>query len=722
MLRELKLLRRFLMILTLVSLSFFGMHQAVASEEEISFEADSVTVSQEDGSMYATGNVVMSQAGLRLTADEVRYNRDSDSAVASGNVEFIDADGAVHRADVMTLDTEFTHIVAETLRSRYPDGSFVTAENGDIRTESVSIFNSSRFSPCDCDFENGETPIWDMRASSTRHNVETKTIIHRNVRMHIMNVPIGYLPYLAHPDWTVRRRSGFLTPSFVVSSDLGFTASIPYYHVIDDTSDVELTPYRFQYRGAALRTKYRQRWDNSDLDVAVIAASVNTYKKEREAVGAIDANYRTTIGDDWRVNARLHRASQDTFLRRYKFESEKRLKSEVTAERIKSNRYYRVEMSDIQGLNAADTPDKEPTILPHIFYEKVGPGFREGQRLKTEISAIQVDNDDGHDLSRWTGNVQVEEQITKGPHHTSATLGAIGSYYSIQKKPVGATTRTDDLGRLTPVGSLNWRYPFSVSAGGRSAIVEPQAQMVYIGGDDKSDKIPNRDSSDYRIDEANLFLINRYQGYDYLRPGTRADVGISAVANDAVLGEVSGFAGISRRMSGKPSTGLAVNDEDIYSDYVASLSVDPEGPFKVTWSGRLASHDFKLNESKTNVSSQFRRLSYSLEHLQVAQPYFSSATSDLEELKASFAYDLTGGWRLKGSQVWNLSNGKSVRDTSTASLTWTGGIQNCLTVNFDYDRDLEKDRDIKANDTFLITVNFKYLGAITQRDFDDSSN
>ena len=722
MLRELKLLRRFLMILTLVSLSFFGMHQAVASEEEISFEADSVTVSQEDGSMYATGNVVMSQAGLRLTADEVRYNRDSDSAVASGNVEFIDSDGAVHRADVMTLDTEFTHIVAETLRSRYPDGSFVTAENGDIRTESVSIFNSSRFSPCDCDFENGETPIWDMRASSTRHNVETKTIIHRNVRMHIMNVPIGYLPYLAHPDWTVRRRSGFLTPSFVVSSDLGFTASIPYYHVIDDTSDVELTPYRFQYRGAALRTKYRQRWDNSDLDVAVITASVNTYKKEREAVGAIDANYRTTIGDDWRVNARLHRASQDTFLRRYKFESEKRLKSEVTAERIKSNRYYRVEMSDIQGLNAADTPDKEPTILPHIFYEKVGPGFREGQQLKTEISAIQVDNDDGHDLSRWTGNVQVEEQITKGPHHTSATLGAIGSYYSIQKKPVGATTRTDDLGRLTPVSSLNWRYPFSVSAGGRSAIVEPQAQMVYIGGDDKSDKIPNRDSSDYRIDEANLFLINRYQGYDYLRPGTRADVGVSAVANDAVLGEVSGFAGISRRMSGKPSTGLAVNDEDIYSDYVASLSVDPEGPFKVTWSGRLASHDFKLNESKTNVSSRFRRLSYSLEHLQVAQPYFSSATSDLEELKASFAYDLTGGWRLKGSQVWNLSNGKSVRDTSTASLTWTGGIQNCLTVNFDYDRDLEKDRDIKANDTFLITVNFKYLGAITQRDFDDSSN
>ena len=83
--------------------------------------------------------------------------------------------------------------------------------------------------------------------------------------------------------------------------------------------------------------------------------------------------------------------------------------------------------------------------------------------------------------------MQVEEQITKGPHHASATLGAIGSYYSIQKKPVGATTRTNDLGRLTPVGSLIgassclWRT---------ISYDEPQAQMVYIGGDDKSDKIP----------------------------------------------------------------------------------------------------------------------------------------------------------------------------------------------------------------------------------------
>ena len=688
----------------------------MAADQDISFEADSVTVNQDDGSMLATGNVEMRQAGMTLTADEVRYNRDEDRAVASGNVTFVDADGGVHRSEVMTLDTEFTHIVADTLRSRYPDGSFFTADSGDIKTDSVSVYDSSRFSPCDCDFENGETPIWDLRATSTRHNVETRTIIHRNVRMHIMNLPIGYLPYLAHPDWTVRRRSGFLAPSFIVNTDLGLTASIPYFFVIDETSDAEITPFRFQHRGNAVRTRYRQFWDNSEFGATLYTANVETYKKNRENVAAIDASYGARIGAGWDVNMRLRRASQDTFLRRYKFDSDKSLKSEVVAQKQTEDRYYRVEMWDMQGLNASDTPDTEPSVLPHVFYEKIRPGVRPGQRIKTEISAMQVDNDEGHDLSRWTGNVELSDEIEAGGITTDLKAGVIGSYYSIQKKPAAATTKTDDLGRVTPMASVEWRSPISVSTASRSGVLEPRLQLAYVGGEDKTDEIPNRDSADYRVDEANLFLLNRYQGYDYLRPGTRADVGVSALSEDALLGEISGFVGASYRLSGKPSRGLAVNDNDNLSDIVATLSVNPDIPLQVDWSGRMASDDLKLNESRTSVSGTIANLGLSVEHLQLAKPYFQNATSDLEELKLTATYNLPGGWSAKGTQVWNLSNGKTKRDSSTASLAWTGGIQNCLTVNLDYDRDVDSDRDISANDQFLLTVNFKYLGSISQND------
>ena len=707
---------RFLRVLALVVIGLISGVSASVAQEDISFEADSVAVNDEDGSLFATGNVLMRQAGMTLRADEVRYNKTDGRAVASGDVSFTATDGTVHKSDVMTLDSEFTHIVAETLRSKYPDGSFFTAKDGDIKTESLSVFDGSRFSACKCDFENGETPIWDLRATSTRHDVTTGTIVHRNVRMHIMNVPIGYLPYLAHPDWTVRRRSGFLTPTFVLNTDLGLVASIPYFQVIDDTRDVEFTPYIFQHRGKAVRTRYRQKWDNSEAGVSIVTANVETYKKRRENVASIDASYGARIGDDWDVNARLQRSTQDTFMRRYKFDGETRLESKVVAERLKTNRYYRVEASDIQGLNAADTPEKEPTILPHVFYEKVRPGLRPGQHIKTEISAIQVDNDDQHDLSRWTGNVEVHDEIKTGRVVTDLRAGAIASYYSIQKKPASATTKTDDLGRVTPQVSAGWRMPLALTSMNRSAVLEPRMQLVYVGGPDMTDDIPNRDSADYRIDEGNLFLLNRYQGYDYLRPGSRADMGVSAVAQDALIGEVAGFVGASYRLTGKASKGLAVNERDSLSDIVASLSVDPDMPFSVSWSGRMSSSDLTLNESRSTVSGTYRKLGYSIEHQQLEKSYFKSSASNLEEMKLTLSYDLPHGWSASGTQVWNLSNGQRKRDSATASLKWTGGIQNCLSFNLDYDRDLDSDRDISSNDQFMLRINFKYLGSITQKD------
>ena len=182
------------------------------------------------------------------------------------------------------------------------------------------------------------------------------------------------------------------------------------------------------------------------------------------------------------------------------------------------------------------------------------------------------------------------------------------------------------------------------------------------------------------------------------------------------MGDVTGFVGASYRLSGKASQGLAVNEDENLSDIVASLGVNPDIPFKISWSGRMASNNLELNESRTTISGAVRKLGYTVEHVQMAKPYFKSAASDLEEMKVSMSYSLPDGWTASATQVWDLSNGKTKRDSSTAALKWTGGIQNCLTISLDYDRDLQKDRDISSSDQFMLTVNFKYLGSITKND------
>ena len=687
---------------------------AFAADKPIGFEADNVVVDQADGSLFATGNVELKQANNTLRADEVTYYRNQNKAIARGNVVHIDGDGTVTNAAIMEIDTEFSHILAETIISNFTTGEWLSADQADRIAGDRGIFDASRFTPCKCDFLNGERPLWDIKASQSVRNEKTQTITHYNMRMSVLNVPVGYLPFLSHPDWTVRRRSGVLTPSFIISSDLGFTPSIPYYQIIDETSDVEFTTYKYQYRGLGVKSRYRKLWDRAELNATIYTANVETYKKNRELVGAVDATYASRIGNGWDIRANLRRASQDTFMRRYDFNDDTSLKSTISATRTIDNRYYRVEASDRQSLLASDKTLNEPTVLPSIFYEKTEKGWRGNQKFRTELSAVQLDNDQGHDMARWSGIFEVAEDFDLPLGIANYEANVSGNYYSIHTKPDSAATSLGDISFVTPALSVGWRLPIAVVGANRTAIFEPQARLAFIGGKDRTSAIPNRDASDYRIDEANLFLLNRYQGKDYILPGTRADIGVSATTNDNFFGDVSGFFGVSRRLSGKTSAGLNTDQGDKYSDYVASLTINPANSLNLRWSGRLSSKDLTLNESKTSLSSALGTGSLSVTHNQLAKAYFASSDDDREELSASYSQSLIGGWQFSATQLWDLSYGKTRRKKSTAALSWNGGVQDCLYVTINYEHDPVADRDVSAVDQLNFVIGFKNLGAISQ--------
>lgn len=703
-------LRCLLFLLVLITPANF----AFAADEPIGFEADNVVVNQADGSLFATGNVELKQANNTLRADEVTYYRNQNKAIARGNVVHIDGDGTVTNATMMEIDTEFSHILAETIISNFTTGEWISADHADRIAGDRGIFDASRFTPCKCDFLNGERPLWDIKASQSVRNEKTQTITHYNVRMNVLNVPVGYLPFLTHPDWTVRRRSGFLTPSFIISSDLGFTPSIPYYQIIDETSDAEFTTYKYQYRGLGVKSRYRKLWDRAELNATVYTANVETYKKNRELVGAVDATYASRIGNGWNIKANLRRASQDTFMRRYGFNDDTSLKSTIMATRTIDNRYYSVEASDRQSLLASDKTLNEPTVLPSIFYEKTEKGWRENQQFRTELSAVQLDNDQGHDMARWSGIFEVAEDFELPLGIANYEANVTGNYYSIHTKPDSAATTLGDISFVTPALSVGWRLPIAVVGANRTAILEPQARLAFIGGKDRTSVIPNRDASDYRIDEANLFLLNRYQGKDYILPGTRADIGVSATTNDNFFGDVSGFFGVSRRLSGKTSAGLNTDQGDKYSNFVASLTANPANSLNLRWSGRLSSKDLTLNESKTSLSSALGAGSLSLTHNQLAKAYFASSDDDREELSATYSQSLIGGWQFLATQLWDLSYGKTRRKKSTAALSWNGGVQDCLYITINYEHDPVADRDVSGIDQLNFVIGFKNLGAISQ--------
>ena len=57
-------------------------------------------------------------------------------------------------------------------------------------------------------------------------------------------MPLVWVPYFYYPDPTVKRRSGFLTPEYSHSDDLGFSAGVPYYYSLSPSADLTVTPVR----------------------------------------------------------------------------------------------------------------------------------------------------------------------------------------------------------------------------------------------------------------------------------------------------------------------------------------------------------------------------------------------------------------------------------------------------------------------------------------------
>jgi LPS-assembly protein len=78
-----------------------------------------------------------------------------------------------------------------------------------------------------------------------------------------------------------------------------------------------------------------------------------------------------------------------------------------------------------------------------------------------------------------------------------------------------------------------------------------------LKGSDRTEDIPNRDAADFRLDEANMFLANRFQGRDFILPGSHVAAGVSGITESSFLGDVSGFIGLSYRTSGTPAASIS---------------------------------------------------------------------------------------------------------------------------------------------------------------------
>ena len=188
----------------------------------------------------------------------------------------------------------------------------------------VTFFEKGVFTSCK---KTDKCPPWKISAEKIEHNKTKQQIIYKNAWLEVYDFPVFYFPKFFHPDPSVKRQSGFLTPDLGSSQNTGSSISTPYFYVISDDKDITVKPQLFDNNKFLLQSEFRQKTKKtlSILDFGFVKGhdSNNNDKGDTRAhmftSSTVDLSLDNYLNSVLKVN--YQKTTNDNYLKIFNLES-----------------------------------------------------------------------------------------------------------------------------------------------------------------------------------------------------------------------------------------------------------------------------------------------------------------------------------------------------------------------------------------------------------------
>lgn len=674
--------------------------------------ADSMTYDRELGLITASGNVQITYGERILIADKITYNQKTDIVQALGNASLTDSTGEVLLGDRFDITGDLKDGVIYNIglvladRSRVA-GSGARRSNG-IKTE----VRNAVYSPCNlCEDDPEASPLWQLKAVRVIHNTEEKRVEYRDAWLEVFGVPVAYTPYLSHPDPTVKRRSGLLAPSFSSSSELGFRVEAPYFWAIDDYQDATITPLITTDGGSGAILEYNRNFEKGEIRANGSFVLNDPDKSER---GYIDFESKYHINNTWRAGLNVETASDDTYTRRYGFDTESVLESRAYLEGFKGKNYQSVNAYAFTDLRSDSESRNSPVILPIYDFNYVGNRDRLGGFASFDFNALNLmrDSDDVNTRRislrpRWDrpfrGNY--------GELYNASVSIAADAYHSSNVTKDDGTEFTGLAGRVLPRASLSWRLPLIRPGTTFNNTVEPIVKFVAAPNVGNTTLIPNEDSPEIEFDETNLLSDNLFDGIDRIEGGMRVSYGMNWIVTGKNDGSASFFLGQAYRPREDSNFGPGSGLDDKFSDFIGRVHFRPNQFADITYRTQLSSDDIEVQRNELTGTVGPSALQASASYIFIGQQP-GSEFEGREELNTSLSSHINKYVSANFSSLYD------VEDSDLRSLGLQVVYENeCLKFTSQLTRSFFEDRDLRPEDRVTFTIVLKTLGEFTTNAF-----
>lgn len=700
---------------------------ALAQGAPVDFEADSLVHDEKTQTVTAEGDVELSQSGRILKAEKIIYNLATDTAVAEGDVVFVDDNGDVHFAESVNLNEQMTKGLVEGMRTVMHDESRLWADKA-RRDGDIFTLEDARYTACaPCEKNPDKTPPWQIKAKKVTLDQEENMVSYQSARLEVGGAPVFYAPYFSHPDGTVERKSGFLTPEFGWNSELGGVADVAYFMDIAQNTDATVGVMMTTQEGPALKGQVRHRTKSAriQLDGSVAYSDYTdstggrNIAKEDEWRGHFFVDGLWNMNDKWRSGVNLKLTSDDQYLRQYDITSLDTLENEVYVERFDNRNYADVRFISFQDLRINRSNVDQPDILPTATMSFVGkPNQTFGGRWAWDSSFLGLNRDgNGQDVARLSSTVSWERRwVSNMGLVTTTYAGLRGDVYQsndrdvAKKNPAESSSETD--GRVIPTAHVHVEYPVQKPVGKGYVRLSPQASLTMTKDVDNDSSIPNEDSNDTRLEVNNLFESNRFAGLDRVEDRSHVTYGMRAGLYEFDGDRFEVFFGQSMRLKEDDNPFQAGSGlEDAESDFVGKVAATIDGPvhvdayYKTQFDGR----DFASELHEVDAILTYGRYRLEPRYFYARGVPGTDFPLSREQINLGASVDIDDQWRLIGDTIYDLGDDDPGLRRAGVGVEYS---HQCYNVRVSAERDLTNRSSGSRETSVFVRVGLKNLGQV----------
>ncbi len=682
-------------------------------EKAIHLAADEMSVDRENGIITATGNIEIGFDDRTLVADKITYNQNTNVVSASGNVAITEPTGERIFGETMEISGDLKDAVIENIGIILQDHARIAGLGARRSNGRITDMRNAVYSPCNlCKDDPSKPPLWQLKAVRVVHDKDEQVIEYRDAWLEVAGFPVLYTPYFRHPDPTVRRKSGFLFPTFGNSSDLGAVLQTPYFWNISPNEDATITPIITTSEGPILSLEYRNLMQKGKLELATSIKNNSgdvEYGTEKGSLGVrghIDAEGRFALDRTWRWGFDLKHASDDTYMRRFGFSSPQSLNSKLFIEGFRERNYFSARAMVFQSLEENNDDRTIPYVFPLLDYNHVSRRDRFGGRTYLDANFLTLTREKGTDVRRLSLHPKWERPF-QGPlgdlYKLSAGMTADVYHVSNLSKTNGDEFSGFEY-RAVPYAALDWRIPFVKSTGKINQTIEPVAKIIVSPYGGNSSNIPNEDSTELEFDETNLFSTNRFSGFDKVEGGPRLSYGLKW----DIFGESGGstrlFLGQSYRLKADDTFAKGSGLEDNISDIVGRAEVSPGSYFNLKYRTRFSPENLSPNRNEAEIRAGVAAFNVQANYIFLERQE-DSEFAGREEVNFSANSKFNRFWRGGMNTVRDLA----ASETRSVGLNLTYEDE-CVVFTTRATRTFFEDRDIQPTDAITFRLVLKTIG------------